>query len=144
MGRRGQHTKCETLKLQNPPQLLRAEHRGREAFLVSVTLLTCSGCADTLEYPQTHNHPCLPSCFAGSTQFLHCCHSLVTFQSRLCALLGCRAGRVQGTLAVCLQQAVPDIYLGTTGTLSTESCSCLAFSLASTCFRLGQHGEDGF
>lgn len=27
---------------------------------MSVTLLTCSGCADTLEHPQTHNH-LLPS-----------------------------------------------------------------------------------
>lgn len=40
-----------------------------------------------------------------------------------------QAGQSAGDIGW-FQQAVPDIQLGTTGTLSTQSCSCLAFSLA--------------
>lgn len=45
---------------------------------------------------------------------------------------------MQGILAGWLQQAVLDVSLGTTGTLSTES-SCLAFSLDTT-FQVGPTG----
>lgn len=95
---------------------------------MSVTLLACSRCADSLVHPQTHNQPQL---FQAAVLEAHryFTAAIPWWLSRAVCELCWDAGWAEGR-GHCLD--VPDIQLGTTGTLSTESCSCLAFSLAST------------